>query len=319
MKIFKKLSILACMALSIGVLSSCSTGNNEENTSETPQVETIHVTHKNGETDVPKNPERVVVFDYGVLDVLDNLGVEVIGIPKASIPTSLEKYKDDKYNDVGGLKEPDFEEVNSLDPDIIILGGRQSSMYDKFQEIAPTIVLSVDGGNYMEDFENNANILGSIFSKEDLVKEKLDEIKSKISEVHDIIAPQNLNALTLMVNEGSISSNGDKSRFGIIYNNLGFIPADRDLEESTHGQQVSFEYIVEKNPDYIFVIDRGSAIQTGGTAQTVLDNDLVKSTDAYKNDRIAYLDSQVWYLISGGFNSTNAMIDEVKDFIENHK
>lgn len=319
MKIFKRMSILICMALSLGVLSSCSIGKSEDNESQASQREMITITHKNGQTEVPKNPKNVVVFDYGALDILDNLGVEVAGLPKAALTTTLDKYNDDKYVDLGGLKEPDFEAVNAINPELIILGNRQADLYDKFKEIGPTIMLSVDGSKYMEDFENNATILGTIFGKEDIVKEKLDEIKNKVAETNEIVAPKNLTALTLMVNEGSISSNGEQSRFGIIYNDIGFVPADKELEVSTHGQQVSFEYIVDKNPDYIFVIDKGSAIKTTSTAQTVLDNDLIKSTDAYKNDRIVYLNSEVWYLVTGGITSTNTMVDEIKQAVENDK
>ncbi len=315
MKFIKKLSLLCCMAFSISILSSCTSNSTEK--VETSAEENITVTHLNGETTLTKNPKVVVTFDYGALDILDNLGIEVAGLPKGSLPDIFSKYQDDKYADLGGLKEPDFEAVNAVKPDLIILGGRQASMYDKFSEIAPTVQLDINGGTYMNDFERNATLLGTIFGKENEVKEEIDKIKTKISEVKDLVLPKNITALSLMVNEGSLSSNGHKSRFGLIYNDLGFVPADSEIGDSTHGQQVSFEYIVEKNPNVIFVVDKGAAIRTGGTAETVLDNDLVKSTDAYKNNKILYLNSQVWYLVSGGFSSTNAMIDEVKAFAEN--
>ena len=65
----------------------------------------------------------------------------------------------------------------------------------------------------------------------------------------------------------------------------------------------------------MFVIDRGVATSGEGAAETVLDNDLIKSTDSYKNENIVYLDAQVWYLVSGGFNSTNSMIAEIENFM----
>src|SRR5699024_4831591 len=104
----------------------------------------------------------------------------------------------------------------------------------------------------------------------------------------------------------------------LIYNELGFKPVDESIEVSTHGQQISFEYIVDKNPVYIFVIDRGAALGNEGTAQSILDNDLIKSTDAYKNGRILYMDSQSWYTIAGGFSSTETMLNDIWDFIKNN-
>ena len=48
------------------------------------------------------------------------MGVDVVGLPKGSLPEYLSKYKEDKYSDLGGLKEPDFEAINELNPDLII-------------------------------------------------------------------------------------------------------------------------------------------------------------------------------------------------------
>ena len=36
--------------------------------------------------EVSKNPEKVVVFDFGTLDTLDELGIEVAGLPRANVP-----------------------------------------------------------------------------------------------------------------------------------------------------------------------------------------------------------------------------------------
>lgn len=50
------------------------------------------------------------MFDFGILDTLDKLGVQVTGVPQANIPPYLSKYADkDAYSNVGSLKEPDFE------------------------------------------------------------------------------------------------------------------------------------------------------------------------------------------------------------------
>lgn len=319
MKFIKKLSI-TCSMLLIGFLVSC-VGENTTNKTDNQNayqgvnIETIMVKHTKGETEVNKNPQRVVTFDYGSLDILENLGIDVLGLPKETLPKMFEKYKDSKYENLGGLKEPDFEAINALNPELIIISGRQSDMYDKFSQIAPTILLSIDGSKYMEDLTNNANVLGSIFGKEDIVATKLNEIQSKISELNTLVTSKNLNALTLLVNEGNLSAYGDKSRFGILYNSFGFKNVDETLQDSTHGQQVSFEYVVDKNPNVLFVIDRGVATSGEGAAETVLDNDLIKSTDSYKNENIVYLDAQVWYLVSGGFNSTNSMIAEIENFM----
>lgn len=98
---------------------------------------------------VDKNPKKVIVFDYGILDALDHIGEDIIGLPKKSVPPYLDKYKSDEYVDLGTLQEPNFETIYELKPDVIIISARQASLYDEFKKIAPTIYLSIDGGDYI--------------------------------------------------------------------------------------------------------------------------------------------------------------------------
>ena len=117
--------------------------------------EKIKITHKLGETEVPKNPSRVIVFDYGIADALNTLDVEIIGLPKSSLPSLLSKYEDGKYENVGSLKEPDMEKVYELKPDLIIMSGRLESYYEELNKIAPTIYLGVDNTDYLGSFKKN--------------------------------------------------------------------------------------------------------------------------------------------------------------------
>ena len=92
--------------------------------------------------------------------------------------------------------------------------------------------------------------------------------------------------LIILASEGKVSAYGPNSRFGLIHDVLGYKAVDDKIEVSTHGQNITFEYIVEKNPDVLFVIDRDAAIGNGASAKDSVENDLVKKTDAYKNNKI---------------------------------
>ena len=81
-------------------------------------------------------------------------------------------------------------------------------------------------------------------------------------------------------------------------------------DANTHGDTISFEYIKTLNPNIIFVVDRSQAIG-GEPSIGILDNVLVNSTDAAMNDRIVILDSIAWYIVSGGYQSTLTMINNV--------
>ncbi|MDY5577761.1 MAG: ABC transporter substrate-binding protein, partial [Lachnospiraceae bacterium] len=77
----------------------------------------------------------------------------------------------------------------------------------------------------------------------------------------------------------------------------------------------NFEFIVDKNPDYIFVMDRDAAIGTDGAkpAREIMENDLVKGTDAYKNGNIIYLaNPAVWYTAEGGIGALDIMLSDLE-------
>lgn len=317
--------ILAIFAVLLAACGSDSAKDSSATESTEPKEATeeateITVNHLLGETVVPVNPKNVVVFDFGVLDTLDTLGVEVTALPKeGTVPSYLEKYKGDEYQSVGSLKEPDFEKINEIQPDLIIISSRQQDLYEEFQEIAPTIYMGVDTTKYMESFVENSTTLGKIFDKEAEVEAKLAEIDASIKALNEKAAGMDENALVVLAEEGNLSAYGPASRFGIIHDVFGVKPVDENIEVSTHGQSVSFEYVVEKDPNYLFVIDRGAVVATaeGGTsAKQILENDLIKGTKAYKEDRIVYLDPNYWYLSGGGLVSVAEMVKNIEAGLE---
>ena len=279
---------------------------------------TVIVEHSLGTTEVPKNPKNVVVLDFGALDVMDALGLEVVGVPlSGSVPDYLSKYKDESiYTNVGSLKEIDLEAIHALNPDMIITGGRLSDYYEELNEIAPTVLLSVDNSDYMNTFTKSMNYFGEIFDKQEEVSAKLAELEAQMTSIKEKATEKNANALIALANGDSFSVYGRGSRFGIIHNEFGIAPSDETIEVSTHGQNASFEYIVEQNPDYLFVIDRSAVTGGKGLAPALFDNALIHGTDAYKNNRIIYLNSTIWYAAGGGFTSTQMMLDEINSALE---
>lgn len=316
MKLSKKITLVMISMLVIVLAVGCS--NDDKNSSEEivsegneSKNEEIIIEHELGEVKLKKDPKNIVVFDYGSLDTLDALGIDIVGLPKKSVPSYLDKYKDDKYEDLGTLFEPNFDKIFEIEPDLIIISGRQAELYEEFSKIAPTLYVTVDGSNYMSSFKENIDTLKEIFTIEDLANQKLAKIDEKIEALNKKVKEINKNGLFLMTNDGNMSVYGEGSRFGILYNEFGIKPADEKIEVSNHGQKVNFEYLKEVDPDYLYVMDR--AVIAGGEtyAKDMLENDIVKGTKAYKDGNIIYLTSEVWYVAAGGINATSIMVDDV--------
>jgi iron complex transport system substrate-binding protein len=275
---------------------------------------TLSVEHAQGTTEnVPVNPETVFVFDLGVLDTMNALGLEADGVPDAEYPESLSKYAGADYTKIGSMKEPDFEAIAAGDPDLIIISGRTAAAYPELSEIAPTVDLSVDMARPVESFTEQATTVGRIFDQEDAVAGKLTAIDEQIEATKAKAAGAG-KGLIVLTSGGETTAYGAGSRFGLIHDVLG-VPTAADVKsEGAHGESVSFEYIKETNPDLLFVIDRDAAVGTEGVAASaVLDNELVASTNAAKNGRIVSLDPSAWYLVGYGLNNLPAMIGAVAD------
>lgn len=318
----KKLRFMSIMFALILLLAAC--GSTEEASKSTASegekkeevAKEVTITHKYGEVTIEKNPEKVAVFDFGVLDVLDTLGVEISALPQAIVPKTLEKYAGSEYTNVGSLKEPDFEALHELQPDVIFISSRQAELYNQFAEIAPTVFVEVDYANYMGSLEKNFKTLAGIFEKEDALAEKMDKLKASIEALNKEATASDSKALILLANEGKVSAFGPASRYGFVHDVFGFKAVDENLEISQHGQSITFEYVLEKNPDVLFVIDRSAAVGGEVAAKDTLENDLVKKTNAYKNGKIIYLDAVNWYIAGNGITSTQSMVDEVKAALE---
>lgn len=288
-----------------------------EGVAEAVADETMTVTHALGETVVPKNPSKVVVFELGILDAMQELGIQdvVVAAPKSSLTGYLETLNREDLTDVGSVKEPDFEKIFGTQPDLIIIGSRQADMYDKFTEIAPTISMAIDNNNYTESFKANMALLGEMFGIENEVAEKVTAIEAEMQVIKEKVEAKGYNGLITLINDGSVSAYGNNSRFSFI-NDLGFTNIDETLEETTHGQSVSFEYIVEKNPQFLFVLDRGAMMGDAVPAKEILENELVKTTDAYKKGNIVYLSPQPWYLSGGGLTATRMMMEDIANAVK---
>lgn len=310
MKITYKLLALTLLV----VFASC---KNEKNQSQNPvgeNLETVTITHALGTTEVIKNPKTIVALDFASLENLDYLGVKVAGIPKSNIPSYLQKYQEDtSVVDLGTLKEINFEKLNELNPDVIFMSARLQNQYDELAKIAPTIYTEVDYKDYMNAITKNLGYFGDIFDENDKINAAIKEIEGKVDEVKQKASDLDQKALIVLHNNGRFSAYGKGSRFGVIHDVLGMKEAVQNLEVARHGQTASNEFIQEANPDYLFVIDRSAVVDKNATNKAEIENKLIQQTTAFKNDKIVYLDPEVWYLSGGGIISVNKMIGAINE------
>lgn len=320
----KKITMMLLMTGLLLVATACGeatgAGKNTATTATSSQTQlppTVTVTDGEGnKVEVATNPEKVVVFDNSALDTMDQLGVgdRVVGAATDNLPSFLAAYK--KVESAGGIKEPDLEKINAMQPDLILISGRQKDFKEQLAKIAPTLYLSTDNTDTWHSIQSQIQSIGAIFGKEAAAQTAIDTLQTKIDSIAKQASASQEKALVLLVNEGSLSAYGAGSRFSIVHDTFGFAQADEQIEASTHGQSVSYEYVIEKNPDVIFVIDRTQAIGGDDSKNNVAENELVKETTAGKNGKVILLDPAVWYLAGSGIESVDIMADNVAKAFE---
>jgi len=299
MNLIARAAFAACVAMAVPAAPALS--------------QTITVSHAQGTTDVPANPETVFVFDLATLDTLDALGVAVAGVPTFSMPENLKAYEGEAYEKIGSLFEPDFEAVNAAQPDLVIVAGRSSGAYEELSKIAPTIDVTNDWVDFTGSVKANSRVLGEIFGKSDEIEAMIAVFDTSVA-AFQAASDEIGTALIIMTSGGEITAYGPGSRFGFLHDTLGVAPAIADVEAATHGDAVSFEFLLETDPDWLIVLDRDAAIgQSADSAMQVLDNELMHQTTAHKNDQIVYVDSARWYVTNGGIANLNHIVDALAD------
>lgn len=316
MKLKNILLTLVIIVLVAGALSSCKPESKE--LGETIKIEAFNGSKELVEIEVPLNPSRVAILDMAALDIIDTIGEgnRVVGSATTTIEY-LESYSPDKNSGIanlGTIKQADLEAVVECEPDIIFIGGRLAASYDELNKIAPTVYLAVDvtDGGLIEGTKENALKIASIFEKEAQIESLVNGYMASIEEIKAV--SNGKTALVSMVSGTSASVLTNSGRCSLIGQEAGFSNIGNEAADSTHGDAVSFEFFVKKNPDYIFVMDRNSVTGDATTAKSVIENEIVKTTDAYKNGNIIYLEnSNVWYTAEGGIKALQTMISDLKN------
>lgn len=293
------------------------TEQTKEQTPENVMIKSFNGNKEEVNLEVPYDPERIAVLDMASLDILDNLGMgdRVVGSASTSLEYLTDYVDNEEVANLGTIKEADLEAVMECDPDVIFIGGRLASSYDALSEIAPVVFLSTDSElGIVKSVTKNAETIASMFGLEDEVSKKTEGFEERIKALKK--TAEGKTALVGMTTSGSFNLMGNDGRCSIVGREVGFENLTAAESTSTHGNEASFETVVEKNPDYIFVMDRDSAIGADGaqTAKEIVENELVMGTDAYKNGRIIYLEHPaVWYTAEGGITALNIMLSDLEN------
>lgn len=303
----------------------------EENKPETITIQALNADQEMADIEVPYDPQRIAILDMPALDIVDALGVgdRIVGSSNVSIEYLTDYNPDDSngaIENLGTIKTADLEKVAACEPDIIFIGGRLSSVYADLEAIAPVVYLAVDyEKGVVESTRDNARTIASIFGKEAEVDALFTEFQSRIDALNVVLNGKDV--LLGMYNSNALGLMDTESQLNIIVkelgaNNLGETVGEAD--KATHGEESSWETVITLNPEYMFILDRSTAIGAAEEegvmgAREVIENDLIEELDVYKDGKIVYFieHANVWYTSTGGVQALDTMLADLEGALLN--
>ncbi|MDP4553439.1 iron-siderophore ABC transporter substrate-binding protein [Alkalihalobacillus macyae] len=312
---FKKGWLILTLAM-VMILAACGTSENNasEGNSEEPKEEQTArtVSHAMGETEVPENPEKVVILTNEGTEALLAMDVTPVGAVQSWLGDPWYDHISDQMEGVevvGTESEVNLEAVAALKPDLIIGNKlRQEDIYDQLSAIAPTVYSETLKGDWQENFTFYAKALNMEDKGDDVMSSYNDRIDSMSEELGEQLDKE-VSVVRFLAGQTRIYYKDSFS--GVILEQLGF-----DRPESQQKQDFAEEVTKERIPEmdgdvlFYFTYDPGDG-DANSTAEEWTNDPLWNNLEVVKEDNVHEVSDAIWNT-SGGVISANKMLDDIE-------
>lgn len=293
--------LLAALILSTMVFITGCQGNVEKPVSSGNVEGKFRLVESDGtELILDEIPERIVVMSVATAEIMNALGIPLVGMTTTSRELSEELRS---LPDVGIPMTPDMERIMALNPDLVIMStnfkAAHKDNFDKFN----INTYFIDNQRYTGT-QKSIEMLAKAFGKED----KIDDILAPIKEREEAIlnSVKDREVPTVMVIFGtadSFSMARDNSFAGEMVKVLGAKNLTDDLkidDEMASMIPLSIEQAVQFNPDVILRISHGNPRQVQRLyEQEFASNPIWRNISAVQNGRVHDLSTELFFANPG--------------------
>lgn len=154
------------------------------------------VTHKLGETVVPRDPQRIVALGLITAEALISLGVQPVGLTSPWLPEVVAQ-EAPAMTFIRTSDAPNFEAILALEPDLIVgyrLVGEDPNLYEQLSRIAPTVVPYDEVDAYAQQYTYDlAELLGIPERAEAVIEEYNQQVATYRERAQSIIGEESIN------------------------------------------------------------------------------------------------------------------------------
>jgi len=275
------------------------------------------LTHAMGETEIPANPQRVVILTNEGTEALLAMGVTPVGAVKSHLGDPWYDHIADRMEgvaNVGVEGQPNLEVIIGLKPDLIIGNKmRQEEVYDELSAIAPTIFSETLRGDWQENFKLYADALGKTEEGEKVLADYSAKVEDLRTKLGDKLSTQ-VSIVRFMSGDTRIYWKDTFS--GVILSQIGLArPPAQDIDDFA-ARGVTKERIEEMDGDIMFYF----SYETGNGEATAVEEDWVndplwQSLDVVKAGKAYKVSDAIWNT-AGGVLAANLMLDELYKYFE---
>lgn len=282
--------------LLIVALIAAGCGDDDSTSAAEPVTSTREVAHAMGASDVPAEPERVVVLDSSFLDAALALGVTPVGATEASAGFGMPEYLADRVPDievVGLTEEPNLEAIAALRPDLI-LGAkvRHEGLYGELARIAPTVFTESSGTNWKEGLAVTADALGASGEAEELLA--AHEVRA--DDLGDQIGAESMRlSMVRFLLPDEIRLYGPNTFSGSVLTDVGFDLGDHAWDEYSMAY-LSAEQLGRADADVVFATSYGGTDTAEFKAAFAQVEPLWKGVPAVAEGRQHWVEDDIWML-----------------------
>lgn len=235
-------------AATAALVAGC--GAEEEPAAETAGTRVVQ--HARGETEVPADPQRVVVLEPVQLDTAIALGAVPVGSAVLGAGDGIPAYLGDVaagISTVGTFQEPDLEAIAALQPDLILgTETRQSALYEQLSGIAPTVFMAAQTDPWRDNVAFTAEALGDPDGADDLLRAYDD----RCAEIAAEFDTGGMTAQMIRPRDDVLSLYSPDSFGGGTLECTGLTIPDREYEDAISAD-VSFENAADAAADLVVV------------------------------------------------------------------
>lgn len=301
----KLLSVMAVMGMAAMTLIGCTNaeGKSEETTGTQTEGTTTEAGNQDETSDTKKEQkDTVVASSVAVVQILDELGVEMVGVPTSSyqLPESV---KD--ATRIGNPMSPDIEVVASLEPTVVVsVDSLSEDLKSQFESVGAESFF-VNLSSY-EGLKESIAELGERFD----VKEKADEIisgfESKEAEIAKLVEDkESPSVLIIFGASGSFMVASEDTYVGDLVKRVGGENVITDAPAAF--SPVDMEYLASQNPDYILFMAHANPEESLKAFQEEFATNVAwQSFDAVKNDKVIALETE-YFGMSANLLAVDAM------------